>query len=109
MLIAYRAKDLAEAHIVAGLLRAQGIESHVGGHFLQGALGEIGAAGFTNVHVEDEDYPRARAIVTDYEQNQPDDAVGKGPLNHAVDRYARGFLAVLLMVVVAWLLAGWLW
>ena len=45
MQIAYRARDITEAHIIAGLLRANHIEAHVGGHYLQGALGEIGAAG----------------------------------------------------------------
>ncbi len=55
MQIAYRAKDITEAHIVAGLLEANGIEAYVGGHYLQGAMGEIGAAGFSNVHVDDED------------------------------------------------------
>ena len=71
MLIAYRARDIAEAHIVSGMLHAEGIESHVGGHYLQGAMGEIGAAGFTNVHVEDDDYPRARELVKEYEDNRP--------------------------------------
>ncbi|MDX1457793.1 MAG: DUF2007 domain-containing protein [Marinobacter sp.] len=105
MQIAYRAKDLAEAHIVAGLLRARGLDAHVGGHFLQGAMGEIGASGFTNVHVDDEDYLQARAIVDEYEKNLP--GLGqKAPPNQVVDRYARGFLAVLLLVVLALLLAG---
>tara|TARA_R110002124_G_scaffold85971_3_gene222644 strand:- start:33411 stop:33530 length:120 start_codon:yes stop_codon:yes gene_type:complete len=32
--IAYRARDITEAHIVAGLLEANGIEAFVGGHCL---------------------------------------------------------------------------
>ena len=71
MQIAYRARDMAEAHIIAGLLQSRGIESHVGGHYLQGAMGEIGAAGFTNVHVEDEDYAQARSLVAEYECARP--------------------------------------
>ncbi|MBN8240126.1 DUF2007 domain-containing protein [Marinobacter hydrocarbonoclasticus] len=70
MQIAYRARDITEAHIIAGLLRANYIEAHVGGHYLQGALGEIGAAGFTNVHVADEDWVLARALIEDYEANR---------------------------------------
>lgn len=102
MLIAYRARDIAEAHIVAGMLHAEGIESHVGGHYLQGAMGEIGAAGFTNVHVEDDDYPRARELVEEYEQNRPNDAPAPDSGNR-VQRYAIGFLvavAVVLAVLV---------
>ncbi len=102
MLIAYRARDIAEAHIVSGMLHAEGIESHVGGHYLQGAMGEIGAAGFTNVHVEDDDYLRARDLVAEYEANRPDDAPAPDSGNR-VHRYAVGFLmavAVLLAVLL---------
>lgn len=102
MLIAYRARDIAEAHIVSGMLHAEGIESHVGGHYLQGAMGEIGAAGFTNVHVDDDDYPRARDLVAEYEANRPEDTPVPDSGNR-VDRYAVGFLvalAVLLAVLV---------
>jgi hypothetical protein len=107
MLIAYRARDIAEAHIVSGMLHAEGIESHVGGHYLQGAMGEIGAAGFTNVHVEDEDYSRARALVAEYEASAPEassaSAAGTGSSLNRVERYAVGFLlfvAVLVAVLV---------
>jgi hypothetical protein len=102
MLIAYRARDIAEAHIVSGMLHAAGIESHVGGHYLQGAMGEIGAAGFTNVHVEDDDYPRARDLVAEYEANGPE-ASSAPDSGNRVHRYAVGFLlalAVLLAVLV---------
>lgn len=102
MLIAYRARDIAEAHIVSGMLHAEGIESHVGGHYLQGAMGDIGAAGFTNVHVDDEDYPRARDLVAEYEANRPEDAPASDS-GSRVHRYAVFFLvavAVLLAVLV---------
>jgi hypothetical protein len=102
MLIAYRARDIAEAHIVSGMLHAQGIEAHVGGHYLQGAMGEIGAAGFSNVHVEDDDYPRARDLIAEYEANRPEKTPAPDPGNR-VHRYAVGFLlaiAVLLAVLV---------
>lgn len=67
MQIAYRARDITEAHIVAGFLSANDIEAHVGGHYLQGGLGEIGTMGFSNVHVDDEDLGRARVLVREYE------------------------------------------
>lgn len=102
MLIAYRARDIAEAHIVSGMLQAQGIEAHVGGHYLQGAMGEIGAAGFSNVHVEDDDYPRARDLIAEYEASLPESTTVNDPENR-VHRYAVGFLlalAVLLAVLM---------
>jgi hypothetical protein len=67
--IIYRAGDLSEAHIVAGLLEANGIDSHVGGHYLQGGIGELAAADFATVHVADEDVARAKAIIAEYESN----------------------------------------
>lgn len=99
MQIAYRARDITEAHIVAGFLEANGIEAFVGGHYLQGAMGEIGAAGFSNVHVDDEDLYQARQLVTEYESSAggsvsrvSDDG------NDRPDHYARWFLVTLAIV-----------
>ncbi|KEF30985.1 hypothetical protein D777_02138 [Marinobacter nitratireducens] len=98
MQIAYRARDITEAHIVAGLLEANGIESFVGGHYLQGAMGEIGAAGFTNVHVADEDLYRARELVKEYEAGGHAVAV-TDELEDKPDAYARWFLLAFIVVV----------
>lgn len=100
--IAYRAKDITEAHIVAGLLNANGIESHVGGHYLQGAMGEIGAAGFSNVHVEDEDVYPARQVITEYEASSRV-APAKPSHSSKPDSYARWFLLVMAVLVLIWL------
>lgn len=100
MQIAYHARDLTEAHIIAGLLGAHGISAHVGGHYLQGALGEIGAAGFTNVHVEDEDYPAARRLIAEYEGAETSNGSRIPPANDAGEFYARWFLLLLVAVVV---------
>lgn len=97
MQIAYRARDITEAHIVAGLLGAHGINAHVGGHYLQGALGEIGAAGFSNVHVEDEDLYRARELVREYEAGGPA-TVTADDGNDKPDFYARWFLLALALL-----------
>lgn len=71
MKIVYRASNIAEAHIISGLLESNGIESHVGGFYLQGGVGELAAMDFANVHVSDEDFDRARIIVAEYE-GEPD-------------------------------------
>ncbi|MBK1886828.1 MULTISPECIES: DUF2007 domain-containing protein [Marinobacter] len=102
MQIAYRAKDITEAHIVAGLLNASGIKTHVGGLYLQGAMGEIGAAGFSNVHVDDEDLYPARQVIAEYEANGQ--AV---PATETVegkpDSYARWFLLTMAVLALIWL------
>ncbi|MBS8239523.1 DUF2007 domain-containing protein [Marinobacter lipolyticus] len=97
MQIAYRARDITEAHIVAGLLEANGIETYVGGHYLQGAMGEIGTAGFSNVHVADEDLYRARQLVSEYESSGYGRVV-TGDGEDRPDDYARWFLLVLAVI-----------
>lgn len=67
MKIVYKARDIIEAHIVAGMLNAQGIETHVGGFYLQGGVGDLAASDFANVQVADEDYKRALPYIADYD------------------------------------------
>jgi len=67
MKIVYRANDIIEAHIVAGMLRAQGLDSHVGGHYLQGAVGDLSPLGFATVMVSDQEYAAAEGFVAEYE------------------------------------------
>lgn len=72
MIIAYKAGNIAEAHIVSGMLEAAGIETHVGGHYLQGGVGEIAAMDFANVQIHESDFEQARALILAYENNEPD-------------------------------------
>jgi len=69
MRIIYRANNIVEAHIVAGMLEATGIRAFVGGHYLQGGVGELAPQGFANVFVEDEDVEAALKRVQEYEGN----------------------------------------
>jgi len=63
----YDASDITEAHIVRGMLEAHGIEAHVGGHYLQGGIGELVVQGFATVYVEDSEVVAARALIEAYE------------------------------------------
>lgn len=67
MKLIYRAGDINEANIVAGMLRAHGIEAHVSGYYLQGGIGDLPPADFASVHVADEDIDAARALINEYE------------------------------------------
>ena len=73
MKLVYRAGDIIEASIVSGMLQANGIESHVGGYYLQGGIGELAAQGFANVHVPDEDFDRAETLIAEYEEASADE------------------------------------
>jgi hypothetical protein len=70
MKIVYRAENILEAHIVAGMLTASGIEAYTSGHYLQGAIGDLSPSGFANVMVGDENFDDAVTIVKEYEQNR---------------------------------------
>jgi len=71
--IVYRAADILEAHIVAGMLQSQGIDAHVGGHYLQGAVGDLAMQGFANVQVQDDEFEAAQFHVADYESARSED------------------------------------
>lgn len=70
MKIVYHAADILEAHIVAGMLTASGVEAYVGGHYLQGAIGNLPPLGFANVSVADDDFDVAMTVIGEYEQGQ---------------------------------------
>jgi hypothetical protein len=67
MQLVFRANNILEAHIVAGMLKSHGIDCHVGGHYLQGAVGDLPATDFAHVSVDEGDQSRAEALIEDYE------------------------------------------
>ena len=83
MHIVFRGNDFAEAHIVASMLEGAGIKAHVGGHFLQGALGEFGLINTTDVRVELKDIEQANVIVQEYDGKQTKRATQKTPLKNS--------------------------
>ena len=70
MKIIYKARDIIEAHIVSGMLNANGIETHVGGYYLQGGVGDVAVFDFANVQVADEDVVLALPLVAEYDAVQ---------------------------------------
>jgi len=68
----FRANDIVEAHIVAGMLQSQGIKTFVGGHYLQGAVGDLAVQGFADVQVLEDDVDLAKSLITEYETSAED-------------------------------------
>jgi len=95
MQIIYKAGDITEAHIVAGLLNANHIETHVGGFYLQGGVGDLAAMDFVNVQVEDEDVLRAEKIILEYEGEGKNIAPVESREIVTSDFLSRVFIAVL--------------
>lgn len=69
MKLIYKARDITEAHIVSGLLKASGIDAYVGGHYLQGGVGELAAMEFATINVADKNVDSALSIIAEYEKN----------------------------------------
>jgi hypothetical protein len=101
MLIVYKAQDISEAHIVAGMLQANGIEAHVGGYYVQGAIGDIGTLNLANVHVSDEDVPLARSIIREYEGNdqKPVDDTTERVTSRRLGNLVIGFAVVFIILL----------
>ena len=70
MKIIYKSSDITEAHIVQGMLDAHGIEAFVGGHYLQGGVGELLATDYASIYVADHDVSAAMEIIMEYENNE---------------------------------------
>jgi len=63
-MIVYTTNDLADAHIVAGRLKVEGINSFIQRESLAGILGiAYGALGEVNVVVSPDDYDRALVLL----------------------------------------------
>lgn len=62
----YEAADIVEANIVKGMLEQCGISVHIGGYYLQGAIGEVPVSGIVSLWVEDEETEEARSVIESY-------------------------------------------
>jgi hypothetical protein len=67
----YEAANAVEAHMLADLLRQRGFEAHIQGEHLQGAMGELPAAGLVRLVIDDEQHAAARAVIDEWEARQP--------------------------------------
>ena len=68
----YTAANGVQAHLVRAAIEAEGIDVHVGGEALLGAVGELPAAmNQVTVQVPPEDAERARAIALACERSRP--------------------------------------
>lgn len=67
----YEASNAIEAHMLLDLLKQEGLSAHVRGEHLQGALGEIPAAGLVRLEIDESDYVQARALVERWDAAQP--------------------------------------
>ena len=67
----YEPQDLLEAELLLGMLASEGVEAHLAGRHLLGAMGELPALGLLGLLVEDEEAERARRLIAAYNAAAP--------------------------------------
>ena len=67
----YEPQDLLEAELLLGMLASEGVEAHLAGRHLLGAVGELPALGLLGLLVEDDDAERARRLIAAYNAAAP--------------------------------------
>lgn len=65
----FSARDSIQAHIVRGMLEANGIAARVDGDYLQGGIGELPLVDLITVSVEDEDYTAALQLIDEFDRS----------------------------------------
>lgn len=67
----YEPQDLMEGELLRSMLASEGVEAHLLGQHLVGAVGELPACGLLGLMVEDDDVSRARELIAAYNAAQP--------------------------------------
>ncbi|MBD9415417.1 MULTISPECIES: putative signal transducing protein [unclassified Pseudomonas] len=67
----YEPQDLLEAELLVGVLASEGVEAHLAGRHLLGAVGELPALGLLGLLVEDDDAEHARRLIAAYNAAAP--------------------------------------
>ena len=99
----FHARDGIEAHMLADLLDQVGIMAQVQGDMLQGAVGELPAAGLASVWVAESDESRAREVIAEFETSQPADTV-QAARPEAQRSFSQGLLLGMVIGAVVMLM-----
>lgn len=71
MSLIYRAANVIEAQLIVDELKAGGMQAHITGSYLSGAIGELPPGDVLGVWlVEDQHTERARSIIDDFEASR---------------------------------------
>lgn len=106
MKMVYEAAHGVEAHMIADLLRQEGIAGLVQGEYLQGAIGALPACGLVRVVVDEADYERARKVIDGWVAAQPRDEEAAAPPSAQSTTQWSWFAAGLLLGAFATYVAG---
>lgn len=98
MMTLYHAANALEAHMLADLLRQQGLAPEIYGEHLQGAVGELPAAGVVRLVIAEDQYEAARQVIARWESTQVA-ADGASPPSAATARGRGGWYFVAGLLV----------
>lgn len=79
----YEASNAIEAHMLVDLLRQEDIDAHIHGAALQGAMGEVPAAGLVRLVVDEESYAAARVVIDRWERTEVQPAPPSKPASRS--------------------------
>ncbi|MGI9292279.1 MAG: DUF2007 domain-containing protein [Gammaproteobacteria bacterium] len=106
MIAVYEAANTVEAHMIVHLLEQSDIEAKIDGEYLQGAMGELPAAGNVKVKVSQNNAREAKEIIAEWEANQPTESTY--PRAETSSQKAPYFIAgATLATVVLYALFRW--
>ena len=97
----YQAASAIEAHMLLDLLKQQGLSAEIHGEHLQGAIGELPAAGLVRLVIDEADYAAARALIERWESTQPAEVARPAPRPGARS-WPRFIAGVLIGIGVTW-------
>ncbi|UUY08421.1 DUF2007 domain-containing protein [Pseudomonas sp. J452] len=67
----YEPQDLLEGELLLGMLASEGVDAHLAGRHLLGAIGELPALGLLGLLVQDDDAEHARHLIDAYNAAAP--------------------------------------
>ncbi|MGL4316682.1 MAG: putative signal transducing protein [Pseudomonas sp.] len=67
----YEPQDLLEGEMLLGMLASEGVDAHLTGRHLIGAIGELPALGLLGLLVQDADADHARRLIAAYNAAAP--------------------------------------
>ncbi len=66
----YQASNAVEAHMILDLLKQEGLSAQIHGEYLQGAIGELPAAGLVRLVIDESDFAQAHDLIERWEATQ---------------------------------------
>ena len=97
----YQAASAIEAHMLVDLLKQQGLSAEIHGEHLQGAIGELPAAGLVRLVIDEAEYAPARALIERWESAQPAEVAKPVPGPDARG-WPRVIVGMLIGIGVSW-------